>query len=158
VRALPAPWYSTFEPSSSAHGVSMLRAILLAALLFPVAASSPPHEASPKENPYGDCTKEQHHDLNRKVGEACKSGSVRKCLPWDPCKQLFSKIEAFSQCIMARQALMNICFRGGNKPHREAVNELVNGLCRCIDLLVENGCATTEELDSCATELIRRCL
>jgi Novel toxin 16 len=92
------------------------------------------------------------------LGRHASPGIVQKCLPWDSCKQLLSKIEAFSQCIMARQALMNACYGGGDQIHKQVVEELVNGLCKCIDLLVENGCATTEELDSCATELIRRCL
>src|SRR5689334_2392769 len=96
-----------------------------------IAIAAPSSANPPKESRYGDCTKEQHSRLNAAVSEACKTGDMRACTSNDSCEQLLAKITGFYRCIEARQAIMRVCYKGGDDEHLRTVNQLMNGLRNC---------------------------
>lgn len=113
-----------------------------------IAIAAPSSANPPNELPYGDCTKEQHSRLNAAVSEACKSGNLRKCVAADSCDALLRKVQNYASCLEARKAIMQICFRGGNRNHWDAVEQYTNGLSTCTELVIKN-CPLEEEQESC---------
>lgn len=112
--------------------------------LAAIAIASPSAAGPPRERPYGDCTKEQHSRLNAAVSEACKTGDMRACTSHDSCEQLLAKVTGFHGCIEARQAIMRICYKGGDDDHLRTVDQLMNGLRNCTGLAVQKHCAEDE--------------
>ncbi len=54
-----------------------------------------------------------------------------ECFNEDLCDTLKSKIDLFDGCINARQTIMDKCFRGGDKRHREEVDRYRTGKRNC---------------------------
>ena len=89
--------------------------------------------------PPGDCTSEEHRRLKEEVGRACKATSM-KCYESQDCAELLTNFLLYQRCISARVAIMDQCFRGGNKPHRDEVENYRRGATDCSRMMVEKRC------------------
>lgn len=114
------------------------RHLLTASML---ALSTPPHARAGTEElaPPGDCTKQEHRELKQAVGEACKAQSMR-CDESMDCNALLLNLQRFDACILARQKIMDRCYRGGNEAHREKRGEYLRGRERCRDFMLDKKC------------------
>jgi len=83
--------------------------------------------------PPGDCTPEQHRDLQDRVENAC--GAAGACSLLDSVATLNAKIGNISHCMTARSRINDTCFRGGNVKHNQAIDERNNSLNRCLSYL-----------------------
>lgn len=79
--------------------------------------------------PPGNCTEQQHRALQDRVDNACKS--ARACTANDSAGVLSAKIGQHSACIAARKKINDVCFRGGDSGHREAITNRVNAIAAC---------------------------
>jgi hypothetical protein len=89
--------------------------------------------------PPGDCTKEEHRQLKRAVGEACKSTGM-KCTEHDDCDTLWKKLIQGSECIAARQRIADKCFRGGDGAHLDEIANYRKGTELCRRYLAAKNC------------------
>jgi hypothetical protein len=112
----------------------MNRRLLLTAVAV-LAMGAPRLLAAPaKMEPPGDCTKEKHRALQDEVNRACK-GQKMKCTQNQDCVTLETNLMHFEDCIRARQAIMDQCFRGGDDDHRRELDRTREGYQRCKDLI-----------------------
>jgi|GEM_PF-3600502 len=70
----------------------------------------------------GDCRPDQHNRFQNAVESVCKP--VRKCVSKDNAIQRGIKIGTASRCIGKRDRINNVCFKGGDRGHRESVRNL----------------------------------
>jgi peptide subunit release factor 1 (eRF1) len=77
--------------------------------------------------------------LKQAVGEACKAHPMR-CDESMDCHALLLNLQRFDACILARQRIMDRCYRGGNEAHREKRNESLRGRERCRTLMLARKC------------------
>jgi hypothetical protein len=89
--------------------------------------------------PPGDCTKEEHRELKRAVGEACKSVGM-KCTEHDDCATLWKNLRQQSQCISARQRIADRCFRGGDETHLREIGNYKKGADDCRNYIADKNC------------------
>lgn len=89
--------------------------------------------------PPGDCTKEVYRKLNQAVGSACKAQGMR-CEKDMTCETLKARWRAFTACMVARQALMDRCFRGGDVDHQAKMDDYLRGRERCHVFLYDQDC------------------
>lgn len=86
-----------------------LRLVILAMAVLTLGA--PRLLAAPtKMEPPGDCTKEKHRALQEAVDKACKRQKMR-CTQDQDCMTLETNLMYFEDCILARRAIMDQCFR-----------------------------------------------
>jgi hypothetical protein len=85
--------------------------------------------------PPGDCSPSQHYALQAEVDRACDQ--PRRCTSSDSKTTIDEKIDRNAQCISARQRINNICYRGGDAGHNQAIEYAQNALQRCHDLRVK---------------------
>lgn len=90
--------------------------------------------APAKIEPPGDCTKERHRALQDAADRACK-GQKMRCTHNQDCVTLETNLMRFEDCIMARRAIMNECFRGGDRTHRDEIESVERGHQTCKDLI-----------------------
>lgn len=107
---------------------------LLTAVAVMVAGTPRILAASSEMEPPGDCTKEKHRELQKEVNRACK-GQKMSCEPWQDCVTLERNLMLFEDCIRARQAIMDQCFRGGDQAHRNELANTRRGHRNCADLI-----------------------
>ncbi len=88
---------------------------------------------------YGNCTKEQHHQLHSQVGEKCKRPKF-SCKNCDDCKIIRENIGKASECIEARKAINNICFNGGDAAHIAQVVKTEAAMANCKNLAKQLNC------------------
>jgi hypothetical protein len=93
--------------------------------------------------PPGDCTKDVWRDLTKAVGTACKTQSM-KCNANMSCADLTIQWNRFERCIDARRTLMNRCFRGGDRAHKESLIAYERGKAECTKL-IRVRCAPNEQ-------------
>ncbi len=94
-------------------------------------------EATTDLEPPGDCTPEEHRDLQDRVDNAC--GAAFKCKVDDDIPTLSSKIGEHSRCIDARNRINKRCFRGGNPGHIDAVSQRLGAIRRCQRFISDFG-------------------
>ena len=90
----------------------------------PVPLPAPTPETEPQYpgdgmEPPGDCTPERYEALRGLVNKWCKN-AVRSCVP--QClsmSELKQRLRNGQYCARARKLLMDECFRGGDKTHRD---------------------------------------
>ena len=87
-----------------------------------------------KMEPPGDCTKEKHRALQDEVDRACKGRKMR-CTHSQDCVTLETNLMYFENCIRARRAIMDQCFRGGDGEHHDQLNDVMRGYGYCKDLI-----------------------
>lgn len=85
--------------------------------------------------PPGDCSPNEHRNMQNDVDELCKGTELRRCLKSDSPSIINQKIEAYRKCSDARHTINTKCFRGGDHGHREAAYGLYIGLSNCQDLI-----------------------
>ena len=85
------------------------------------------------------CKDPTYRKLRKDFVDKCKEKDNRPqtCFKSDACTVLDDKIKRFRECIVAREALMNQCFDGGDDGHQKQVEELEIGLKNCKDMLEE---------------------
>ena len=84
--------------------------------------------------PYtGDCTEEQHKDLQDKINESCGRNLSRCSAKYDSPDLLRMKYDAFISCARARDNINNECFKGGDSGHVNDRNQAYNGAIRCLE-------------------------
>lgn len=89
--------------------------------------------------PPGDCSKEEHRELKKAVGEACKSTSMQ-CYEKDDCATLWKSLIQRSECIAARQRIADRCFRGGDAIHRREIDQYKTGADKCRRIIADKRC------------------
>jgi len=57
------------------------------------------------------------------------------CTQNTTCAEIPNQIAKLNACIAARQAVMDRCFNGGNKGHKEQVQNLENAIRNCFKFL-----------------------
>ena len=77
----------------------------------------------------GDCTSIEHRGLQNEVNRACKR--ERKCRGTDSCAVLAQRTGFNLECANARKVINNLCFKGGDSGHRDAVRDATNGVAKC---------------------------
>ena len=93
--------------------------------------------------PPGDCTKEVWRPLQKAVGKACSGSGRMECFNEQSCETLQNNINLFTNCINAREEIMNRCFRGGDKRHRGEVENLKTGRRNCETIQILKKCPKT---------------
>lgn len=88
--------------------------------------------------PPGDCTTEQHRNLQNAVDAACKI--PRRCDGTQSCATLQSNHGLNIACAEARDTINLTCFRGGNDGHRQAADDARRAAQRCSALMVTKRC------------------
>jgi putative RNase toxin 16 of polymorphic toxin system len=112
---------------------------MVAAVVLP---SSAPAEENEDLKAPGRCTAERHKQLQDVVEKFCnrpgKPPVVTRCESiLETFEQLAAKEQAWYTCAFAREAINNECFSGGNKGHRQAVNDAKGAAKRCRDKIEE---------------------
>ena len=94
------------------------------------------------------CKDETYKRLRKEFVEKCKKEENRplECYDSDILAVLEDKVRRFRECIVAREALMNQCFGGGDDGHKEQVEGLERGLKKC-----------NEKLEKCREQEIGQC-
>ena len=89
-------------------------------------------EALPGEGlePPGDCTPSQYQSLRDDVERLCKN-PPRSCNQSHTPEELDERIENNARCIDARARINSICFRGGDRTHRDELNREIDVLMKC---------------------------
>lgn len=92
--------------------------------------------------PPGDCSWAKYLALRGSV-ETAKAivSTLGRCRPGDSCLLLATKIAATTAEIAARMTLMTKCFRGGDREHRDQVDQKVNMMNRCYRFFSASGCS-----------------
>ena len=80
----------------------------------------------------GDCTKEQHAELQKAVNE---TKGEKRCLPSDTCATLYTKETTWSKQAIARQIINNTCYRGGDKGHKQALDQAQINVRNCATII-----------------------
>jgi hypothetical protein len=96
-------------------------------------------EAEEPMKPPGDCTKEEHRELKKAVGQACKSTSMQ-CYEKDDCATLWMSLIQRSECIAARQRIAGRCFHGGDALHRQEMDNYRAGADKCRRIIAAKRC------------------
>jgi hypothetical protein len=113
--------------------------ILVLLWLSPASLNAATPSAAPAMQPPGDCTAEEHKRLKEEVGRACKATSM-KCYEAQGCAELLTNYLLYQRCISARVAVMDKCFRGGDKTHRDEVENYKRGAAECSRMMVQKRC------------------
>jgi len=87
----------------------------------------------------GDCTPEEHDQLQNAVNVECKRTPVR-CVSLQSCAVLRANWLQFQHCINARANIMNKCFQGGDDRHKQALESTQTGANKCWRLMEEKKC------------------
>lgn len=82
----------------------------------------------------GDCTDAQHQTLQDAVNKACKLES-RACRSGQSCEELRANLKKNQICYDARKEVMDVCYRGGDPEHQQALAETQNAINTCVDLI-----------------------
>ena len=77
----------------------------------------------------GNCTPEQHRDLQNRLENAC--GAANSCRGGDAPEVLSAKIAAHYACIRARQKINETCFNGGDQGHNDAIRQRYDAIAKC---------------------------
>jgi transglutaminase-like putative cysteine protease len=89
--------------------------------------------------PPGDCSATQLAALQAAKDQACSLPS--KCTGADiDCAVMATKVQNRLDCISARLAVMNTCFRGGDETHWGQIEQQLNGLACCVERMAKVGC------------------
>ena len=83
--------------------------------------------------PPGNCTPQQHEELQNEVNRACKQQGARSCSPQTtPAPIAANNISKAMACIAARQKINNMCFMGGDNRHNRAIADEQNLIAKCV--------------------------
>jgi hypothetical protein len=101
-------------------------------------------QSSEKLEPPGDCSKGQHREMQDRVDRACReTRSCEKKLPksslnngLDRLQAIQQRIDAGRACVAAREAINNVCFRGGDSTHRNELAKAKDVLKICENLQI----------------------
>ena len=85
--------------------------------------------------PPGDCNDDAYEKLKNSYKSHCSRAAAPACKGGDTAEVLSQKIGGHSRCIDARRDIMNICFRGGDDRHFPPIEERLNAITNCQDLL-----------------------
>lgn len=110
------------------------RRLLALAVAVLMMAASRLLAAPAKLEPPGDCTKEKHRALQDAVDRACK-GQKMRCTQNQDCVTLERNLMLFEDCIIARRAIMDQCFRGGDDEHHKQLENVKRGHRDCVNLI-----------------------
>jgi hypothetical protein len=110
----------------------------LLALALMLACESSDDSPSAMRAP-GDCTPEEHSQLQDAVDMECKQ-KTSKCTSIQSCALLRANWLQFQQCIHARATIMNKCFRGGDEKHQRALTNTQAGANKCWQYMEEKKC------------------
>ncbi len=95
----------------------------------------PPDQGGPPwpYGPDGDCTPARKRFLQHQKDAICnqpRSCNPKKC-PQDDVGEIWRRIRINEACIKARENIMNECYRGGNKAHKDEVQNVRDVLEKC---------------------------
>ncbi|MFP2912354.1 transglutaminase domain-containing protein, partial [Pyxidicoccus sp. 3LFB2] len=146
IALLVALWYLVGLAIAAGAALKPAFAALLAMLGLGVAgpAFAGPSPTFPGNNlPIpGDCTWAQQIELQAAVNAACHPETSCKTFPirGASCVQLREIRERNIECGLARSAINNTCFRGGNKVHYDKELEAYTRVHTCECRMLTNGC------------------
>lgn len=86
----------------------------------------------------GDCTKDQHYQLQQVVNKACSPAIIRACEKGQDCDLLRENLRKFEACIKAREEINNTCFKGGDTGHIIQIGLMQGGADRCNRIIKED--------------------
>ncbi len=146
IAALIALWYLAALVIAAGAALQPAMAALIALLGLGVAGPayagpSPSFPGNGMPIP-GDCTYAQQIALQAAVNLACHPETTCKPFPvrGAPCAQLLQIRERNIECGLARSAINNTCFRGGNKVHYDKELEAYSRVFMCECRMATNGC------------------
>jgi phage shock protein A len=82
----------------------------------------------------GDCTQEQHDQLQANVKNECEYPPLERCTQAQDCATLKANLERFQGCYDARKKIMDVCYGGGDPGHDDELDSVRNGLNRCLTI------------------------
>ncbi len=83
--------------------------------------------------PPGDCPPDQHRDLQNRVENACRS--LPACRSGQSIDVLKATVKRHSACIDARTRIDSTCFKGGDRGHRQQIQDRTNSIQNCLGLM-----------------------
>ena len=98
----------------------------------PLNAAEPTHASR-------TCTDEEHRALKQEVGRACKTTGM-KCYEHQSCAELIANWLTHQRCIAARITIMDKCFNGGDKDHKQEVDNYRVGAAACSNIMALKRC------------------
>jgi len=108
-----------------------LCACVLACLAKGVSVAQDVADTCKRADP-GDCTKEQHAELQKAVNE---TKGEKRCLPSDTCATLYAKETKWSKQAIARQIINNTCYKGGDSGHKQALEQAQINVRNCAGII-----------------------
>lgn len=115
-----------------------MRVLLLLLMAVALACESTDDTSAPMKAP-GDCTAEEHSQLQEAVEMQCKR-IPSKCISIQSCAVLRDNWLKMQKCIQARVTIMNKCFRGGDDNHQRALKNFQTGADKCWRYMEEKKC------------------
>ncbi len=85
------------------------------------------------------CSANEQRELQNAVNTACKQSGKMACNQSQSLAELKVNRAKLIACQSARIAINTKCFKGGDKGHRNAVSELMNGINKCNGLIKLKG-------------------
>jgi hypothetical protein len=86
----------------------------------------------PPDGTVSTCPPDVTAKLQLQVELMCNSKGVSSsCTKFDTCPALLEKIAIAESCIQARKTIMNQCFGGGDKIHKDQVENRERGVAKC---------------------------
>jgi hypothetical protein len=112
---------------------------VLGVTIFPSVMASAEDDLKDSTSTPKKCKDPTYKRLREDFSNKCKKPENRPmtCYSTDICAALEDKVRRFRDCIVARQALVDQCFGGGDDGHKEQVEGLETGLKNCKDMLDE---------------------
>jgi hypothetical protein len=103
----------------------------------------------------GDCSWTRYSALLVAVESTKKvTAKLGKCLDTDDCVTLATKIAAVTAEIAARTAIATTCFKGGDKKHRDQLDQKRNMMMRCYRYFDDSKCP--QQLVQAMEEVVER--
>ncbi len=128
---LPVPEIPEIPLPSVGEATTALCACILACIAKGLSVAQDVADTCKRADP-GDCTKEQHAELQKAVNE---TKGEKRCLPSDTCATLYTKETTWSKQAIARQIINNTCYRGGDKGHKQALEQAQINVRNCATII-----------------------
>jgi hypothetical protein len=105
--------------------------------------------------PPGDCSWARYKALLVAVESTKKvTATLGRCYDTDDCVTLATKIAAATAEIAARTAMATTCFKGGDKIHRDHIEQTTNMMMRCYRYFDDSNCP--QQLVQVMEEVVER--
>ena len=113
-----------------APAISMESGVVLAGTCAIIVKGLEKARSAATLSPPGDCTSQEHLDLQADVDSACHANSCKGLTELD-CSEILKNESSLSDCITARSKINAKCFRGGDDGHKRALQSAIDALILC---------------------------